>query len=53
MQKTWPNPLMQEGVDRNGRRCTKHGQTISCWKGLIPMEEDAKNMAKPSRAGRS
>jgi hypothetical protein len=41
MQKTWPNPLMLEGVDRNGRQCKKHGQTLSCWKGLIAMEEDA------------
>jgi hypothetical protein len=52
VQKTWPNPLMLEGVDHNRRRCKKHGQTLSCRKELITMEEDAQNMAKPSHAGR-
>jgi len=43
---------MLEGVDCNGRRCKKHGQTLSCRKELIAMEEDAQNMAKQSHAGR-
>jgi hypothetical protein len=43
MQKTWPNPLVLEGIDQNGRRCKKHGQTLSCWNKLIEMEEDAQN----------
>jgi hypothetical protein len=34
---------MTERWNCNGRRCKKLGQTLSCWKGLIKMEEDAQN----------
>ncbi len=45
MHKTWPNPLMLEGADCNGRRCTKTWPSPLRLEG-IAMEEDANKHGK-------